>query len=250
MRTQHVLVALPIVALCLIGRSESVPRADEAPVPPEVLAKRHEASKENLKELALAMHKFHNAWGQLPLHAIYTRDGTPTLSWRVALLPYLGEEKLYGQFKLSEPWDGPTNKELLAKMPKVFAVDGVKSKVPHGTYYQVFTCDRKAEVHTFFSRDPTANLTLSDVTNADGTSNTIMIVEAADPVPWTKPDDLDFDAKKLPPLGCFPDRVHVVFGDRAVRVMKKKADETLLRQLLGFDDGGTMNTSDAFFNIK
>ena len=63
-----------------------------------------------------------------------SRNGTPLLSWRVAILPYLGESEkaLYGQFKLSEPWDSPHNKALLAKMPKVYAPavakDGEKDK--------------------------------------------------------------------------------------------------------------------------
>ena len=53
---------------------------------------------------------------------------------RVAILPYLGESEkaLYGQFELSEPWDSPNNKALLAKMPKVYAPavakDGEKDK--------------------------------------------------------------------------------------------------------------------------
>ena len=40
------------------------------------------------------------------------------------------------------------------------------------------------------------------LTVTDGTSNTIMVVEAGEPVIWTKPDDLAFDPKKpLPKLG-------------------------------------------------
>ena len=46
-----------------------------------------------------------------------------SLELGVAILPYLGENEkaVYGQFKLSEPWDSPHNKALLAKMPKVYA---------------------------------------------------------------------------------------------------------------------------------
>ena len=63
-----------------------------------------------------------------------SQDGTPLLSWRVAILPYMGESEkaLYSQFKLTEPWDSPHNKGLLAKMPKVYAPvvakDGEKDK--------------------------------------------------------------------------------------------------------------------------
>jgi len=58
------------------------------------------------------------------------------LSWRVALLPYLGEHDLYEQFHLNEPWNSPHNSQLIPKMPKVFATREVKS--PGKTAYHVF----------------------------------------------------------------------------------------------------------------
>ncbi|MCS7469716.1 DUF1559 domain-containing protein [Stieleria sp. ICT_E10.1] len=42
------------------------------------------------------------------------------LSWRVHLLPFLGEEALYAEFKLDEPWDSEHNKRLLDRMPAVY----------------------------------------------------------------------------------------------------------------------------------
>src|SRR5581483_2163049 len=56
--------------------------------------------------------------GTYPPTTLYDKEGRPTLSWRVALLPYLGEEALYKEFKLDEPWDSLHNKKLLKKMPK------------------------------------------------------------------------------------------------------------------------------------
>ena len=37
----------------------------------------------------------------------------------------------------------------------------------------------------------------------DGTSNTLMVVEAKDGVPWTKPDELTYAPPKLPAVGYF-----------------------------------------------
>src|SRR5262249_20124770 len=77
-------------------------------------------SQNNLKQLALAMHTYASSSGYLPRHAIYSKDGKPLLSWRVAVLPYLEQVPLYRKFKLDEPWDSPHNKALLKYMPPSF----------------------------------------------------------------------------------------------------------------------------------
>src|SRR5262249_32627323 len=127
----------------------------------------------------------------LPPPAIYSKDGRPLLSWRVALLPYLGEEELYGKFKLDEPWDSPHNKKLSEQV--VLAFDLPDS---HGaTHFQVF-----GGTGTLF--EGTDGIAWKDV--PDGREKTILVVEAAESVPWTKPADLIYAADKpLPKLGAF-----------------------------------------------
>src|SRR6516164_4079520 len=56
-------------------------------------------------QIALAMHNYHDAYNGLPAQAIYSKDGKPLLSWRVAILPFIEEDNLYRQFKLNELWD-------------------------------------------------------------------------------------------------------------------------------------------------
>ena len=49
----------------------------------------------------------------------------PLLELRACrMLPYLGEDALYKEFKLDEPWDSEHNRKLLARMPAVFKIDG------------------------------------------------------------------------------------------------------------------------------
>jgi hypothetical protein len=65
-------------------------------------------SVNNLKQLILATINYAADKKKFPPPAVRAADGTPLLSWRVLLLPYLDHEDLFRRFNLSEPWDGPT----------------------------------------------------------------------------------------------------------------------------------------------
>jgi RNA polymerase sigma factor (sigma-70 family) len=191
-------------------------------------------STRNLKNIGLAMHIYMDAMGTLPPAAIVNKDHKALLSWRVLLLPYLGERALFKEFNLREPWDSPTNKKLLAKMPKVYASCGIKTKEPHMTYYQVFHGPGAG-----FEGDQ--GLHLTDF--SDGTSNTALVIEGGEPVLWTKPADLSYDPKKaLPKLGGhFKDRIHVVLADGSVHAMRQNFAEKAMRTLIGRNDGEATN---------
>ncbi len=59
------------------------------------------------------------------------------LSWRVAILPFLNQGALYKQFKLDEHRDGPNNKKLLSRMPRIYRVPNQDARATD-TYYQGF----------------------------------------------------------------------------------------------------------------
>jgi hypothetical protein len=189
----------------------------------EAAAKKQAAM--DMKTLALAMVNMSDAYEQFsPIRQI-VKDGKPLLSWRVQILPFLEEEKLYSQFNRMEPWDSEHNKKLLDKMPKIFAPVTGKLKEKNTTHYKMI--DGGGAL-----LDGIKKVTIKDVT--DGTANTIMIVEAKEAVPWTKPEDVTYDPKKpLPKLGgLFKDGFHAAFADGSVRFIKKDTDEKLLRALI------------------
>jgi hypothetical protein len=78
-------------------------------------------SSNNLRQLGIAMHNFHDTYKHFPPQAIRSKDGKPLLSWRVVLLPFLDQKALYQEFHLDEPWDSEHNQKLVEKMPAVFA---------------------------------------------------------------------------------------------------------------------------------
>jgi hypothetical protein len=139
----------------------------------------------------------------------------PLLSWRVAILPFVEESKLYREFKLDEPWDSENNKKLIEKMPALYAPVTGKTKEPGLTYYQVFVGKDAPFNGTIVTRFP-ASFT-------DGTANTFLVAEAGAAVPWTKPQDIPYDAgKPLPKLGgLFSDGFHVALADATVRFVPR-----------------------------
>ncbi|MGE3807489.1 MAG: DUF1559 domain-containing protein [Gemmataceae bacterium] len=145
----------------------------------------------NLKRIALAMHQYELENGHLPPAAIYGKDGKALLSWRVAILPQLGEADLYKEFKLDEPWDSAHNKALLDRMPKIYELPNQEK--PGTTHLRAFSGPA-----TVF--DGQKGLGFADI--KDGTERTFAVVEAGESVPWTKPLDMPYElGKPLPPLG-------------------------------------------------
>ncbi len=196
-------------------------------------------SANNLKQIALALMNAHDTYNAFPAAAICDAKGKPLLSWRVAILPFIEEDDLYKRFNFAEAWDSPTNKKLLARMPRTYAPPpGVKTKQPHSTFYRIFVGKEAGflpgERATFVSPQPrpSQGRRIREIT--DGASNTLAVVEAGEAVPWTKPDDLPYDPKgPLPKLGgAFREGFHAAFFDGSVRYIKNGVDEKTLRALI------------------
>jgi hypothetical protein len=177
---------------------------------PVVKAAREEADRQvrtnNLRQIGLAFHSYHDTHNGFPASASYDKQGKPLLSWRVHLLPYLDQEALYKQFKLDEPWDSEHNKKLIPMIPGVYTSAANPRLAQAGrTTYVVPTGPGTA----FAGK---TGLKLTKVT--DGTSNTILATEADDEhaVVWTKPDDIRVDPQE-------PARGLRRYGERGILIL-------------------------------
>jgi biopolymer transport protein ExbD len=191
---------------------------------PAIAASREAAMRNesliNMKKLALALHIYASAQRHFPPAALRDKDGKPLLSWRVAILPYMEEGglQLYQQFHLDEPWDSEHNKALLAKMPAPFRDPHEDDKSTSSSYFMA--------VGKGMFGDSDQGRQFKEIT--DGTSKTIMLIEAKRDIPWTKPEDIEIDADPAKPLpkfgGHMTNGFAAAIADGSVRFISDSAD--------------------------
>jgi len=207
-------------------------------------AARRLESANNLKKLVIALMYYEDIHNELPKRASRDQDGRPLLSWRVELLPYLGETELYDEFRRDEPWDSEHNIKLLEKMPEVFRYPKYQAKPGMTVYVAPYGAKTIWDLEM---------ATFDNV--ADGVSDTIMITEVTDSaaVPWTKPDDFDMATGNLFEFlgqttvryrnGCISDfgplisGGNCVFMDGSVRFVPRTIPEETFKALMTPEGG-------------
>jgi serine/threonine protein kinase len=195
-------------------------------------------SMNNLKQLSLAMHNHASLHNHLPQAAIYGKDGKPLLSWRVALLPFLEQVPLYRKFRLDEPWDSEHNRALIKYMPLVYIPPEERtSSAPYTSYYQVFV-GTNGPIGPLFEPSPEFKLRLAGGC-PDGTSGTLLVVEAGTAVVWTKPEDLSYVSDQpLPKIGGqYKEGFLGVFADGSTRFLPRELDDETIRALITRNGG-------------
>jgi prepilin-type processing-associated H-X9-DG protein len=202
--------------------------------------------------IAMAIAMYEGDRGRLPTAAHPTREGLPPRSWRVAILPYLGHRDLYEAYRADESWNGPNNRQLVSRMPAIYACpeDGdptsgetryVAVRGPH-TLFPIEpdqpggpATGRATIVRTVFPLDP------DRPPATPGVRDRILIVESARPVCWLEPVDLVWDEvphRVNPPgdaagIGSqHPGGANVAFGDAAVGFLPDDVDSKTLEALV------------------
>jgi len=147
--------------------------------------------RNNLKQIAIALHNYHDVFGTFPPAYVSDEQGRPMHSWRVLLLPYIdsndmSEKQLFEDFDFSEPWDGPNNIKLLEKCPHIYACPSSDEHDPTLTDYAAIVGDECV----FRGPQP---VSITEIT--DGTSNTGMVSEVSHArIRWTEPRDISLGA--------------------------------------------------------
>ena len=196
--------------------------------------KAHIIASQRLSKLGKSLLRFEEINGYLPSSKSMTHDGKPckTYSWRVAILPYIGQQELFDRYRFDEEWDSEENTKLLSEMPDLFRSSMSDDDSTTTGFLGV------ADEHATFG----ANNKLSDFT--DGTSDTIAILQTDRAVPWTKPEDLELSSKLIDELlqKSFPFST----VDGALHsIPKTDLNKQQLRDLITMDDGNPVKISDS-----
>ena len=202
----------------------------------------------NMKQIGLAMHNYHSVHNCFPPAYIPDENGNPKHSWRVLILPYMEEKALYDQYNFDEPWDSPANQQLADMMPKVYNCpsDAFSDPASETSYLMVTGAGTVGEGST-----PTKIAQIKD-----GTSNTIMVVEASGRgVNWLEPRDWDtsrgdFSVNEGMGTGIESEHLgtaNVLFCDGSVQSMDAWVDPDDLKALTTRDGGENVQGWDAGF---
>ncbi|WP_165698955.1 DUF1559 family PulG-like putative transporter [Bremerella volcania] len=135
-----------------------------------------------MKMIAMALQEYHQDYGAYPPAYTTDQDGTPLLSWRVLLLPYMFSDQLYQEFDLDQPWDTETNLAAAQWMPLV--------------YESIYLPRDIRETHTPFVALAGPDTVLSTSPTAAGEGITsggaamAVIADHANPVFWSEPNEM------------------------------------------------------------
>jgi prepilin-type processing-associated H-X9-DG protein len=198
----------------------------------------------NLKQIGLAMHNYHDVYKCFPPAYVADKKGKPMHSWRTLLLPYMDMDALYRQYNLDEPWNGPSNR-MITDMPiqTYRCPESANVKLEETSY--VMVCGPGA------FGNKTKATALSDIRG--GASHTIMIVEIANSgIKWAEPRDLDaavLEAGINDPAGEGVQTNHlqginVLFADGSVRFLSGSADPEILKKMISIAGDETVITDD------
>lgn len=196
-----------------------------------------------LKGIGLAIQQYQLHYGCFPPAFIPDENGKPKHSWRVLILPFLDQEALYREYRFDEPWDGPNNRRLADRMPRVYLCP---SRAPPG--YSQTSYAMIVGPHAF-SDGPTGR-TIKDIKNDP--AKTIMLAEATRAeINWLEPRDLstesmafehkpssvDQPSSKTDISSEHPGTYNVLFYNGEVRNLSATIDRKTLEAMLTIDGG-------------
>jgi hypothetical protein len=161
-------------------------------------------SNNNMKQIILALHNYHDTQMSFPPAYVTDANGKPLYSWRVLILPYMERGDLYDQFDKTKSWDDPANAAISEMMIEEFRSPSDPNVSESGASYFCL-------VGANTMLPPDKGRKIAEV--RDGLSNTIILLELKDvPGSWAAPIDPHIDQVQ-PVVGDGANQLHPAQGD-------------------------------------
>ncbi len=204
-------------------------------------AARRAQCSNNMKQLGLATHNYHDVYSTMPTTTA-GKDGDPLVSWRLHVTPFLEQQAIYEAYDQKETFDSPANSGLSSMALLTYICPEDPAALPNGTSYGAVFSRAEAPNPTLFVLDQPTRF--RDVT--DGLSNTIMFVESNGLVnSWAAPRDLQLDSLPMningPPGSTISSGhkggANVVMADGSIRFLPVSINPGTLKNALMRADG-------------
>ena len=191
-------------------------------------SKRLEAAN-HVRQNALSLHNYESAFGGFPPSVLTHKESGKKYSWRIAILPFVDRQDIYDRYDFTQEWDSPHNLEVTSEMPDIFRSDTDDVDSTNTSFFMLTGAGGA------FSEE--ASTTIQDF--SDGTSNTLMLIEAKRDVHWAKPEDIVIDPDNpLPDFGGFhKGGFNVGRADGSVQFVPENVAEDILREYFTRDGG-------------
>jgi len=195
----------------------------------------------NLRDIVIAIHDYESVHGHLPPPYTISDTGVPLHSWRVLLLPYLGNQELFDQIDLTKPWDDPVNLSCHDLIPDVYRCAAVRLQSKWRTTEDTTNYIAVVGERTAWPIEGTR--TFNEI--SDGLSATIAVMESeAHRLPWMSPTDPTLEAFVQVAAAESPDRIQnphedspgFAFFDKQSRRQWKPMSEDNLKAMFLIDD--------------
>lgn len=207
------------------------------------IASRRVQCKNNLKQIALAMHNYHDVYRTFPL----AKAGPPASSWRVNLLPYLQQKELYERYNFDAEWDAESNAALAKERVQPWSCPQRKVDTDaDGNFLTAYVVPYGGGA--IFGDKRTTRI--RDIT--DGTFNTMLVAEACGTdIVWSEPRDVSLGEYSASVNGPGPEKhqsgsilssyhygmAHVALADGSVRAVVADVAPEVLEAIITTSGG-------------
>lgn len=203
--------------------------------------------KNNLKQMGLAIHNYHDEHSMLPLAV----SGQPEQSWRTNLLPYLDMRSMHDRYDFDSAWNSEANQFVSREIVRPYHCPqrpAGRNRNSSGQFLTSYIAPSGPD--TILSKQTASRF--RDIT--DGLSNTLMVLEACgSEIVWTEPRDLPVTSQSIS-VNSAGDRIdystsllssyhtggaQVLLGDGSARFVSENIDAKILKALLTKSGGET-----------